>query len=331
MSGELGSSGWLQQALAAHPRQSDPRFREEEPAEVLPGDICVVGPMEPVAPAGDRLGTIGHLFIVVEEAEGEGRFTGMLATAETELATEVDAILEPECSEFGYEIAVLSRYFGPLWTVQVRRRIGAVAESVLGQLDELSYRDEPIGVTLRRGLPLQPEGIDPRYPALLALSAELDSLTDHCRRRLHDLVPVLDPALGSARVLEHLLPEPGWPERIASARASETLCANLLDAFGGLTRDQQLAASPLLESAVLAESTKRGASLQETSLEGHLCPDALARATADAYGTLPVTPVLTHRKCWRHGVMTPTRYRDGSIERVIVACPASNVPLREAA
>ena len=72
----------------------------------------------------------------------------------------------------------------------MRRRVGAVEESVLGQLDELSHRDEPIGVTLKRGLPLQPEGIDPRYPALRVLSEELDSLTDHCRRRLHDLVPV---------------------------------------------------------------------------------------------------------------------------------------------
>ena len=331
MSGELGSFGWLQQALAAHPRQPDPRFREEEPAEVVPGDVCVVVPMEPVATAGDRLGTIGHLFVVVEEAEGEGRFTGMLATAETELATEVDAILEPQCSGLGYEIAVLSRYFGPLWTVQVRCRIGAVGESVLGQLDELSHRDEPIGVTLKRGLPLQPEGIDPRYPALRALSEELDNLTDHCRRRRHDLLPTLDPALGSAQVLEHLLAEPGWPDRIASARASVPFRANLLDAFDGLTTDQKLAASPLLESAVLAESTKSGTSLQETSLEGHLCPDALARATADSDGTLPVTSVLTHRKCWRHGVMTPTRYRDGSIDRVIVASPASNAPLQEAA
>ena len=183
MSGERGSSGWLQQALAAHPRRSDPRFREEEPAEVLPGDVCVVGPMEPTAPAGDRLGTIGRLFVVVEEAEGEGGFTGMLATAETELATEVDAILEPQSSGLGYEVAVLSRYFGPLWTVQVRRRLGAVDETVLVQLDELSHRDEPIGVTLRRGLPLQPDGIDPRYPVLRALSEELDNLTDHCRRR----------------------------------------------------------------------------------------------------------------------------------------------------
>ena len=328
MSGELGPSGWLQHALATHPRQSDPRCREEEPAEVLPGDVCVVGPMEPVALAGDRLGTIGHLFVVVEEAEGEGRFIGMLATAETELATEVDAILEPECSGLGYEIAVLSRYFGHLWTVQVRRRVGAVEESVLGQLDELSHRDEPIGVTLKRGLPLQPEGIDPRYPALRVLSEELDSLTDHCRRRLHDLVPVLDPAL--AQVLEHLLAEPGVRDRTVSARASVPFRDGMLEAFGGLTTDQKLAALPLLESAVLVGSPTRAASLQQSALKGHICPDALARAAADVDRTLPVTPVLTHRKCWRGGVMAPVRYREESRDRVIVARAASDVPLREA-
>lgn len=194
MTGSSGTPRWLVQAAGEHPRLSGQQYREEEPAEVLPGDICVVGPFDPSDPVDHRLGTVGYLCVVVDETRDEGWFTGMLAGAQTELATEVDAILEPECSGLCYEIAVHSRYRAPLWTVQVRRRIGAIEESVLRQLDELSLRDEPIGVELRRGLPLQPEGIDPRYPALRALSEELDELTDHCRRRRPDLgAPVLDP------------------------------------------------------------------------------------------------------------------------------------------
>ena len=154
---------------------------------MLPGDICVVVSYDPFDSARRGIGATGHLFVVIDEAGDEAWFTGMLAGTETELATEVDAILEPECSGLGYEVVVHSRYRGPLWTAQVRRRVGAVEEAVRSQLDELSHRDEPGDVSLRRGLPLQPEGIDPRYPALRALSEELDDLTDHCRRR-HDLV-----------------------------------------------------------------------------------------------------------------------------------------------
>lgn len=203
MTGSSSSPRWLVQAAEKHPSLSGQRCREEEPAEVFPGDICVVGPFDPSDPAGHRLGTVGYLCVVVEGTRHEGWFTGMLAGTETELATEVDAILAPDCSGLGYEVVVHCRYFGPLWTVQVRRRIGAIEDSILRQLEELSHRDEPIGVELRRGLPLQPEGIDPRYPALRTLSAQLDSLTDHCRHRRHDLgAPVLDPVLGSTPVLD---------------------------------------------------------------------------------------------------------------------------------
>ena len=173
MSGTSNPSPWLVQAVEEHSGLSDQRYREDEPVEVLPGDVCVVGPFDPAVSDGHRLGMIGHLFVVIDETADEGWFTGMLAGTETELATEVDAILDPERSGLGYEIVVHSRYRGPLWTVQVRRRVGAVDDLVLSELDELSYRDEPVGVSLRRGLPLQPEGFDPRYPALRTLSEEL--------------------------------------------------------------------------------------------------------------------------------------------------------------
>ena len=332
MTGASSTPRWLAQAAEEHPGLSDGRYREDEPAEVRLGDICVVAPLDPSGPAGNRLGTVGHLFVVVDETNEEGWFTGMLAGTETELATEVDAILEPECSGLGYEVVAHSRYFGPLWTVQVRRRIGAIEEPVLKQLDELSYRDEPIGVGLRRGLPLQPERVDPRYPALRTLSGELDNLTDHCRRRRHDLgVPVLDPALGKASVLEYFLAETGWKERIASARSSTALRDHLLDALPSLSRDQQHAAMPLLESAMLARPAARASGISEESLEDHVDSAGLARALAQADESVPVTRVLSHRKCWSGGTRSTIGIRPRNADRMIVTLPGSNALLKDAA
>ena len=332
VTGASSTPRWLAQAAEEHPSLSDGRYREDEPAEVRLGDVCVVAPLDPSESAGRRLGTASHLFVVVKEAEGEGWFTGIMASAETELATEVDAVLAPECSGLGYEIVVHSRYFGPIWTVQVRRRIGAVDEAVLAQLDELSFRDEPTDVNLRLGLPLQPEGIDPRYPALRALSVELDSLTDHCRRRRHDLgAPVLDPAVGTSPVLEVLLAETGWKERIVPARPSTDLRDQLLDAFPSLTKDQQHAAMPLLESALRARLGVRASSISEVSLDGHSDPVALARAVSEADESIPVTRVLSHRKCWRGGTRQTQNIYQRSANRIIVVLPSSDILLREVA
>ena len=322
---------WLLQAVEEHPGLSDQRYREEEPDAVLPGDICVVGPFDPAASVDHRLGMVGHLFVVIDETGDEGWFTGMLAGTETELATEVDAILEPECSGLGYEIVVHSRYRGPLWTVQVRRRVGAVDDSVLSELDELSYRDEPVGVSLRRGLPLQPEGIDPRYPALRTLSEELDNLTDHCRRRRHDLgAPILDPAVGKASVLEVLLAETGWKERIASVRSSTAFRDHLLDSFSSLTRDQQYAAMPLLDLALLAEAPVHGMEVLGNALQGHVDPDALTDAISGSTDTGPVIRVTSHRLCWRTGTSAAIRCITGSGRRLVIMLPSSDAALSEA-
>lgn len=77
--------------------------------------------------------------------------------------------------------------------------MGGVA---LGEMyQRLTWSDEPNGVVLTCGVPLQPAGIDPRYPALARMSAELDQLTDHCHRRRDErAAPVSDPAIGSADV-----------------------------------------------------------------------------------------------------------------------------------
>ena len=103
-----------------------------------------------------------------------------------ELASEVDGILDQAQTGLTYELAVHTRFSGAVWITQVRRRIGAVATSDLEQLIALAWNDEPEGISLRRGMPLQPQGIDPRFVPLAALSIEIDLLTEHCRRRRFD-------------------------------------------------------------------------------------------------------------------------------------------------
>lgn len=183
MSSTSKAPDWLQRALR-NPAVASEEFREQEPTDLLPGDVVVVGPY-------DDANACGRLLVVVDV--DKGHFHGMLAMPETEFATSVDAVLAPESTGLGYEIAVLTRFHGAVWTVQVRQRVGAIEIPVLEELEKLSWNDEPADITLVRGQPLQPEGIDPSYPARRALSLEFDALIEHYR--CHDLVPILDPAI----------------------------------------------------------------------------------------------------------------------------------------
>lgn len=139
--------------------------------EVLPGDVCVLrsttGPPRP-----------GRLVVVTDGEHDSCSCRGMLAGIETELATEVDALLAPSLTGLGYEIAAYTRLLGEIWITQIVRRVGAVADDVVGQLLALAWSDDPAGVVIPRGVPLQPAGIDPRYPALARMSTEFDQLLE---------------------------------------------------------------------------------------------------------------------------------------------------------
>ncbi|MGH3870680.1 MAG: hypothetical protein ACRDSR_04045 [Pseudonocardiaceae bacterium] len=186
---------WLSEALCAVPTDlRDTDLQEDEPAEILPGDVCVVRSMKGCPGPG-------RLFVVTDVADGCCQ--GMLAGIETELATEADALLAASLTGLGYEIAVYTRFPGAVWVTQISRRVGAVAGDVVDQLLALAWSDEPDGVVVPRGVPLQPVGIGPRYPALARMSAELDQLTEHCHGRHSDLVaPVFNPAVGQPDVLK---------------------------------------------------------------------------------------------------------------------------------
>ncbi|WP_419850093.1 hypothetical protein [Candidatus Poriferisocius sp.] len=233
MSGIAKAPDWLQRALR-NPTVVCDEFREQEPTDLMPGDIVVVGPF------GDANAS-GRLLVVVDV--GKGHFHGMLAITETEFATSVDAVLTPKATGLGYEVAVLTRFHGPIWSVQIRQRVGAIEIPILEELEKLSWSDEPADIALLRGQPLQPEGIDPSYPARRALSLEFDVLTEHYRRRYHDLeFPTLDANIGEIEVLKDLLPKRGWERRIAMVSTTSEFRDRFLDSYPQLSPDQQRAA-----------------------------------------------------------------------------------------
>lgn len=312
---------WLSAALRAVANDlPDADLHEDEPAEVLPGDVCVVCSM-------NGRPNSGRLFVVTDVADGWCR--GMLAGIETELATEVDALLTSSLTCLGYEIAVYTRFSGAVWIAQISRRVGAVAEDVLDQLFALAWSDEPDGVVLPRGVPLQPAGIDPRYPALRRMSAELDELTEHCHRRRDELAaPVFDPALGQPDVLRAIASEPGPLAIWASAEPSPELVDELLAALPQLSKDEQRAVQPLLERALSASPpTPSAAAVGE--IADHRRGQALAQVVSRAATRGPTVTVLSHRRCWRE---TPQRARRLSLEHrqtFVVFAPVNDTDLAE--
>ncbi len=312
---------WLSAALLATANDfSDTNSREDEPTEVLPGDVCVVRSMNgPQSP--------GRLFVVTDAENSCCQ--GMLAGIETELATEVDALLAPSLTGLGYEIAVYTRFSGAVWITQISRRVGMVAEDVLEQLLALAWSDEPDGVVVPRGIPLQAAGIDPRYPALARMSAELDQLIDHCHRRRGDLAaPVLDPAVGRLDVLRAVASEPGSPSAMARAEASRELVDELLRSFPQLGKDEQRALQRVLERALFATPPVSSVGITD-EIAGHLCGPVLAQVVSRAATHCPTVTVLSHRRCWRG---TPQRARRISLEHrptLVVFIPVNDTELSE--
>ncbi|MGI8985003.1 MAG: hypothetical protein ACR2HM_10825 [Acidimicrobiales bacterium] len=320
MTDTAGEPAWLQEAIAATSTTRRHDLREEGPADVLPGDVCIVAPF-------DRDGGVGRLFLVTEVTDGSCE--GMLAGAETELATEVDAVLTAEDSGLGYEVAVHSRFHGPIWTTQIQRRVGAIEASVLNEIEKLAWNDEA-EVSIRRGQPLQPDGIDPRFPALNALSAELDALTDHCRRRRHELTqPVLDPAIAEIDVLRTLLAERGWEAQVITALSSVGFRDRLLESLPQLSKDERRAVMPLIDRATVGPAFAAPGETSPDRLATHRNPMALVGAIAANASPAPLVRVLSHPRCGSTPrlVRVQITYR----EELIVFIPVSDVPLHEAA
>ena len=288
MNGPSEVPDWLERALRNR-KVADDEFREQEPIDLLPGDVVVVGPY-------DDASAYGRLLVVVDV--DKGYFTGMMAITETDLATAVDAVLAPEVTGLRYPIVVLTRFLGPLWTVQVRQRVGALTIPILEELEALSWNDEPPNVTLPSGQPLQPEGVDPHYPFRQALSLEFDILTEHYRRRCHDLTPILDPVIAEADVLALILTEPHWEEHIHPASASHRFQEKLLASLPSMSKDQRLAARPFIEKSLHRPETTTVNSCVEDRIAFHRDSPALATTVIEQQDILPSTLVVTHTRCW---------------------------------
>lgn len=311
---------WLVEALSA----TEPRPRAPEaqtPVEVHPGDICVVYPFS-------RSDAVGRLFLVRDT--GEGWCEGMLAGVETELATEVDAVLSADLTGLGYPVAVHSRFHGPVWITQVARRVGSVGLHVLDDLERLAWNDEA-GVELALGLPLQPKGIDPRYPALEALSTELDVLTDHCRRRRNELSqPLLDPVLADVDILHQLLTEPGWEAALTRAVSTPQFRDRLLAALPELSKDERRVVMPFIERAALSTSRPEPAATVGEVVADHRDPLALAQAVAQH--PVPAVTVLTHRHCWERSIRRSVRLQvESDTEYLITAVAIGEYSMEVAA
>lgn len=309
---------WLDGALAADPPPAGLSLREDAPDEVLAGDVCVV------APLGHGDGP-GRLFVIAHP--NGGWCEGMMAGTELELATEVDAILHPSQTCLEYEIVVYSRFHGPIWTVQVKQRVGAVESDILSELEALAFLDEPPELSLTTGIPLQPEWLDPRFAGLRALSQELDSLTDHYRRR-HDLdQPILDPLLGDTNVLSSLLTDTGWSQQVRHARAPTALLDRLRDTWPRLSKDEQGAARYLIERAINAS----GNNVVPPTLPpvSHRDPTALAGAVFDDDEASPAVTVLSHPGCWHGQPPATIRANDSDHQAFVSFESVSDRPLQE--
>ncbi len=312
---------WLSAALLAVTTEfRDTDLYEDEPTEVLPGDVCVVRSM-------NGSPNLGRLFVVTDVEDGCCR--GVLAGIETELATEADALLAPSLTGLGYEIAVYTRFPGAVWITQISRRMGAVNEDVLNQLLALAWSDEPDGVIVPRGVPLQAAGIDPRYPALARMSDELDQLTDHCHRRRGDLAaPVFDPAIGRLDVLRAVASEPRSSSVMANAEASQELVDELLTSFPQLGRDEQRALQPVLERALFARPPAYSVGAAD-EIAGHRCGQALTQVVSRAATHGPTVTVLSHHRCWREA---PQQSRRISLEHrptLVIFLPVNDTDLAE--
>ena len=311
--------GWLALALSEVASSPAPELVEDYPASVMDGDVCVLRPSE--QPDG-----LGRLFLVTET--GDGWCEGMLMGIETELATEVDGILSPAESGLAYESAAYTRFSGPVWITQIRRRSGAATESVLDQLVALSFSDEPDGVQLERGMPLQPEGIDPRYPALQAMSQELHRLTDDCRRSRHDVVSFIDPAIAEIDVLVAVASEPGLSSLLGSAEVQSEFIDRLLDAYPQLSPDVQRAVAPLLERSLLATAHIESVPVDPV-FSGHRDSAGLSTVVLREAPGRRAMRVLSHHKCWTTRPGGAVRLAEQ--DTVVVFASINSTELQEAA
>ena len=182
---------WLTEALEAH-RPAEYPWRDDDPhtEDVVEGDIVVIGSMDGRGPA--------NLMVLAFEVDPETRsFMGLLVTNEVTLACGGDLVLDPEETGLPYRTAVMTHISGRLWNVQIKRRVGVLTDEALDAVSAGRYGVEHEFQRSRRGLPLQTEMRDMRWPALTAGLDHLQALAEDCTSNWNQDIglPFADPRL----------------------------------------------------------------------------------------------------------------------------------------
>ncbi len=182
---------WLTETLEAH-RPAEYPWRDDDPhtEDVVEGDIVVIGSMDGRGPA--------NLTVLAFEVDPETRsFMGLLVTNEVALACGGDLVLNSEETGLPYRTAVMTHISGRLWNVQIKRRVGVLTDEALDAVSAGRYGVEHEFQRSRRGLPLQNETRDMRWPALTAGLDHLQALAEDCTSNWNQDIglPFADPRL----------------------------------------------------------------------------------------------------------------------------------------
>lgn len=182
---------WLGAALNEYQPGEYP-WRDDEPAldEVTQGDVLVVADMDGRGP--NRL-------VVVLDIDPERRcFHAAFFTNEQSFATAEDVILPTEDSGLPYRIAGQAGLTGWIWYVQVRRRVGALSDEASDAVSAGHCGVDDEFQRAHRGIPLQSQACDLRWPHLEAELEAITELTRDCARKRNDehiTLPFVDPRM----------------------------------------------------------------------------------------------------------------------------------------
>ena len=168
----------VQEALANRPlattQASSAALAENQP--VARGDIRVIEPLP-------RLEGRRRLAVVRRVDAEHNSADMMLAHPWPELATDTDAVIDSRDSDLPHPLVVECYVRGPVWLLQIRERIGFLAESILQDIGAAVVDGRPDVEGARTGLPLAGPA-DPRWRFKEDEVLEWSTLTDDCTSAL---------------------------------------------------------------------------------------------------------------------------------------------------
>lgn len=181
---------WLVEALRKTCRGTYPWRQAGKSSDIMQGDIVLVSEMD--------LSGHMHRMVVVLDVDPERRcFSGALVSNELSLATADDVILSSDHTGLPYDIAVINQLVGYMWLVQVEELLGALSEEAIDACLAGSVGAENEFQFGHRGIPLQDQIFDLRWPTLESELAALHVLTLDCTANRHKepVAPFVDPRL----------------------------------------------------------------------------------------------------------------------------------------